>query len=395
MPNLGRGGAQQVFRDQLKFLSAHYNTMGCVFNWDDTFQDDHMPNIVSINVPAGKNWLSKIYFFWRRVYRLRKIKKNYNIDFSVSHLEGADYVNLLSKRKEKVICWIHGTKKFDQNIEGALGFLRKKILIPFTYKFSDLIVAVSEGIRQELIKDFGVPSHKVKTIYNGVDLKDISFKAAENLDPRIEDLFASSTVLITHCRLSRQKNLLALIDTFQLLKNQPDTKLMILGDGELRDALLQHCNTLNLAVYSVWNVDLPFNTNYSIYFLGYERNPYPYLRRASLYLLTSSWEGFPLSLCEAMACDIPILASDCYTGPREIIAPELTTSQPINEPAISSSGVLMPLINSGEAIKIWSTTIKSILDNGVLRKQLKRKGKERIQDFDKKESASQWLRILQ
>src|SRR5688572_15352067 len=143
IPNLGRGGAQQVFRDQLQFYSEKHDTLGCVFNWDDTFTDDRHSNIVSLDIPGGKNWPAKIFQFFKRVLALRKIKKQYNIEFSISHLEGADHVNLLSKKKEKVICWIHGTKAFDENIEGILGIIRKKILIPLTYRLSDKIITVS------------------------------------------------------------------------------------------------------------------------------------------------------------------------------------------------------------------------------------------------------------
>src|SRR5687767_2781547 len=109
IPNLGKGGAQQVFRDQLHFFATHSNVIGCVFNWDDVFEDDRLPNIISLNVPAGNNMLSKIYCFLKRISALREIKKKNKIDFSISHLEGADYTNILSKRKEKIICWIHGT----------------------------------------------------------------------------------------------------------------------------------------------------------------------------------------------------------------------------------------------------------------------------------------------
>jgi glycosyltransferase involved in cell wall biosynthesis len=395
IPNLGRGGAQQVFRDQLKFFSNSHDTVGCVFNWEGAFEDDRLIKIISLDIPAGRNWLSKIYYFWKRVYALRKIKKEKKISFSISHLEGADYVNLFSKRSEKVICWIHGTKSFDENIEGTLGSIRKKFLIPLTYQRSDLIVTVSEGIRQELIRDFAVSHTQVKTIYNGFDLPEISSKSLQNLDSKFESLFATETVLITHCRLSRQKNLIALIDIFALsAKYRPGIKLLILGDGELKSELLEHCKTLNLAVYSVWNTNLAFNTAYDIYFLGYERNPYPFLRRASLYLMTSSWEGFPLSLCEAMACEVAVVSSDCYTGPREIIGPDVTEKQPVAKPIISSYGVLMPLAD-GQNNQMWVNTIVEMLDSPDVRNQLRIKGRQRVAVFEKKEISLKWLSLIQ
>ncbi len=393
IPNLGRGGAQQVFRDQLQFYSRHYTTIGCVFNWDEAFTDDHELSIRSLDIPAGSTWVSKFISFWRRVAALRKIKKKYNIDVCISHLEGADYVNVLSKGREKTICWIHGSKSFDGNI-GVIGSFRKKIFIPFAYRLADQIVTVSEGIRQELISNFSTPAPKTITLYNGFDLDEIDAKSAQPLSTPYQELFDTKTILITHCRLSTQKNVSALIDVFKYLKDESDVKLVILGDGELREELIHHSRKGKLHVYSRWESDTSFHTNYHIYFLGYERNPYPFLQRSKLYLMTSSWEGFPLSLCEAMACNIPVLSSDCFTGPREIISPGLEKEQPIEQSVVCSYGILMPLATPSH-LPAWSETIQSILGNEGLQHQLKKAGRERVLTFDKKKISLQWLSLVE
>ncbi|WP_276373182.1 glycosyltransferase [Chryseolinea sp. H1M3-3] len=393
IPNLGKGGAQQVFRDQLEFYSKHFNTIGCVFNWDDTFEDDRQSNIISLDVPAGKSGFDKIVSFWKRVAALKKIKQEHNIDFSISHLEGADYVNVLSRLNDKIICWIHGTKAYDENIQGILGTLRKKVLIPAAYRRADKVIAVSEGIGAELNEVFNIPSSKIKTIYNSFVLDDIFTKATQSVSRDIQELFSTRSVLITHCRLSRQKNLFALVDIYITLKKESNSRLMILGDGELRDALLNYCKANNLTVYSVWDATQSFNLNYDVYFLGYERNPYPYLHRASLYLMTSSWEGFPLALCEAMACEVPVVAADCYTGPREIISPGLASNQPITSPVFSPCGILMPLAEK-ENLSQWTSTIIAVMNNAEQRRQLTSKGKERVLAFDRKNIQLKWLNLI-
>lgn len=394
IPNLGRGGAQQVFRDQLQFYSDHYTTLGCVFNWDDSFADDRSLNIISLNIPAGNNFLSKIFFFTKRVVAVRKIKKHYKIDVCISHLEGADYVNLLSKRNEKTICWIHGSKSSDENIAGIIGAIRKRAFIPLAYKSSDVIATVSDGIKTELINKFGMPSRNVKTIYNSFNIDEIADKAVQPLASSLAGLFESTTAIITHCRLSRQKNLFTLIDIYRVLKDRLQVKLVVLGDGELRQDLLNHCTQQSLSYYSIWDQQLQFNLNYDVYFLGYERNPYPYLNKAALYIMTSSWEGFPLSLCEAMACGLPVVSSDCYTGPREIIAPDILEKQPVGEPVTAEYGVLMPLASKA-TVKTWATTIQTVLQNAMLRKRLIENGKKRILAFDRKTISSQWLSLLE
>jgi glycosyltransferase involved in cell wall biosynthesis len=243
-----------------------------------------------------------------------------------------------------------------------------------------------------LIRNFSVPPKKVITIHNGFNVDEIFSKATLPVPSPVKELFSTTTILITHCRLSRQKNLFALIDIFREVKSQ-SVKLMILGDGELREELLRYCGE-SFRVYSIWNTHQKFDLDFDIYFMGYERNPYPFLHRASLYLMTSSWEGFPLSLCEAMASGVPVLAADCYTGPREIIAPEISSNQPVSEPVTSSFGVLMPLADSNKNSKIWKDTIRSVLNNVDLRSQLIVNGKKRVEEFDKKKITSQWLQLI-
>jgi len=393
IPNLGRGGAQQVFRDQLQFYSKHFVTIGCVFNWEDSFEEDRQLNIVSLDIPAGTTWLSKLVCFWKRVIAVRKIKKQHRIDVSISHLEGADYVNVLSKVNENTICWIHGSKIFDGNIMGAIGAFRKKVFIPFTYERADQIVSVSEGIRQELTSNFSIPAHKTLTLYNGFDIDDINVRSRQSLPAAYVQLFDTKSILITHCRLSRQKNINALIDIFKNLKPESNVRLVILGDGELREELMSYSHHNGLQVYSVWEANMPFHTDYDVYFLGYERNPYPFLQRAKLYIMTSSWEGFPLSLCEAMACNVPVVSSDCFTGPREIIAPGLKIQQPIEQLMISPHGILMPLAIPLH-LSTWAGTIVSVLKNEDLQRRLSQGGRERVLAFDKKKVSLQWLSLI-
>jgi glycosyltransferase involved in cell wall biosynthesis len=110
--------------------------------------------------------------------------------------------------------------------------------------------------------------------------------------------------------------------------------------------------------------------------------------------MTSSWEGFPLSLCEALACGVPAIAADCFTGPREVIARGIAEEQPIKKPAFSSNGVLMPLADTLQATREWSDTIVSVLKNDLLRNQLSRSGPERVKHFDIGKIQNEWLKIV-
>lgn len=363
IPNLGKGGAQQVFRQQFIHLSTEFDVMGCVFNWDGSFPEDRTEKIISLNVPAGKTIGAKVLFFVTRILRLRTIKKKHKIDIAISHLEGADYVNILSHSCEKIICWIHGTKFHDKNISGFLGWLRLRFMMPLLYKRADQIVTVSRGIEAEFYQKSLSEKSRLRTIYNGFDLDSIRHLSGEHISVSFQPLFHHSKVVVTHCRLSRQKNLKALLMIFSKLSDD-GYRLVILGDGEQRQELLDFCRTLDLRYWDCWSA-MPFDSSVQVYFLGHQKNPYPYLKQSNLFIMTSAWEGFPLALCEAIICERRVITSDCYTGPREILMPTLTDPQPVQVPFETDLGVLMPIpdTNDEKSIELWSSYLVKLIND--------------------------------
>ncbi len=378
IPNLGSGGAQVVFRQQIAALSPRYEVIACVFNWDGAFEEDHHLGVVSLDVPGGQFFLSKLWYFILRVARLRLLKKEYQIKLTISHLEGADYVNLLSATTGKTICWVHGTKRFDQNISGFLGYLRKWFLIPFLYRRATQIVAVSTDIKTELIDTYGLPRNILTTINNGFDLTSISQLQRK---PVQSDIFCSPT-LVTHCRLAAQKNIPGLLLVMSRLIKKQKLKLLIIGDGELRNNLISLSRQLGLNTFSAWEDKMRTN-DFDVYFIGYVSNPFPFVAKSSAYVMTSDWEGFPLALCEAMACGVPVISTDCQTGPREILT-SLTFDQQIQKAHWGEYGVLMPLLSgaSEEVLDEWCSAILGLLNDDDLRIKYAKAGALRVKSFD-------------
>lgn len=390
IPNLGRGGAQQVYRQQLAYLSKDFEVTGCVFNWNGAFPEDQHAGMVSLDVPGGKNLFEKVWYFFLRIIRLQKLKRLKQINVSISHLEGADYVNLLSGKADKKICWIHGTKHHDANIEGWLGSLRMKWLMPILYNRADQIVTVSQGIAKELLGAISGLENRIQVIYNGFDVEQIITKSREPIEASLEHIFNTSKVLITHCRLSRQKNLEALITIFSRI-DRSETKLFIVGDGELRNALIQLGTQLDLSVWNAWD-NTPLDVNSEVFFVGQQTNPFNYLRPSFLYMMTSGWEGFPLALCEAMACGLPVISTDCFTGPREIIAPELSLPQPVKAPFRSENGTVMPLAEDENSLMVWVNEINAMLSKKDF--VANKIGAERIKNFSLAKSMEQTHQII-
>ncbi|GGK57800.1 glycosyltransferase [Rufibacter glacialis] len=398
IPNVGFGGAERVFNDHSIAFGKKYNVIECVFNTDGKKAYSSGNKLINLDVPGGGSLFEKVKNFIVRCQKLKKVKRQYEVDICISHLEGADYINLLSKGAEKVILCIHGSKLHDKNITGAFGFMRKKILMPSLYNRADKIVTVSRDINPELIYEFRVKSDKVITINNFFNIEEIQSKASEPLEPTYSELFQRGDILITSGRLATQKNQKPIFSILsEVKKYKPESKLIIIGDGELRTDLVEEGKRCGLNLYQAWNNDL-FNNSYDVYFLGYQANPFKYLSKASAFVFPSAWEGFPMALCEAMICGLPVISADCPTGPREILSPLFQPEHPIRNAEFSEYGVLMPMLSSSditEAKAVWVDTLIKILDNSSLRVSYSRKGIERTSALAPDKIIHKWEEVIE
>lgn len=398
IPCFGFGGAQQVFHDHSVELAKRFKVTECVFNLDlpDVYPSGNP--VISLQVEPAAGLSGKIRNFWRRIQRLRHIKREQRVDLSISHLEGADYVNLLSRMGERTIAVIHGSKVHDDSMVGWMGWLRKRILLPFFYRLPDHIVTVSRELRQELIEAYGIDPKRVTIINNFFYPAQLLAKANEPIEPQYEALFKLPHVMVTSGRFATQKNQAPLLDVFAaLLREEPASKLVFLGDGGLRDNLVAQTLGLGLRLYQAWNND-PLDREYDVYFLGFQKNPFKYLRLAKLFIFPSEWEGFPLALCEAMICGTPVITTDCPTGPREILAPTTPPTQLATTTEWADYGVLMPLLDANfrqDALPEWVATLKLLLTDNEKLAHYARQGELRMQDFTADKMFHKWLTIIE
>lgn len=310
-------------------------------------------DLIFIDPPEYANPIEKIKAWQHRVRKVKQLKKDKNIDVSISFLEGPDYMNVITKGKEKIVLSIRGSKVYDGQISGWEGKLRKKILIPWLYKKSDQIVTVTDALKDEMMTHFSIPERKIKTIYNFYETDIIKEKSLAPLTADEEKIF-SKPVIINSGRLHMQKEHDKLIRVFAELKKTEDVRLMILGDGDLLEMLLNLCNELFLKAV-VWNEQNGFEEG-DVYFMGFQENAFKLYRHSKLFALSSSWEGFPNVLAEALICNKPVVATDCYTGPREILNIQNLSRNAIDKPIPTNAGTLLPMLNpiSDAKIKMWT-----------------------------------------
>lgn len=394
IPELSTGGAQRSFSKLAMDLARRHEVHVVIFNTDYPVKYAVPGSIHFLNVHAGTNNFDKFVKFVKRVLRLAKLKKSLLPDVAISFLEGADYVNILSRRKEKVIVSIRGSKSDDLQIAGLIGFLRKKIFMPWLYRKASTVVSVSKFLQQEMIKTFNVPSTRSITIHNYYELDLMKHQSNQHLPIKF-DAWITGKIIINVGRLHAQKNQLFIINLFPSIKHDfPDAKLVLIGDGPLRVVLAQAAEATGLRTYLTWGDE--FSDDFDIYFLGEQTNPFPFLKRSHIFLLSSLYEGFPNVLIEALACGLSVLASDCNFGPREILADDRVLPV-VGAVEQAEYGVLLPPpeINNQKIKELWIEAIGLIFSNEQLRLYYQNKAHERVEHFSRERILHQWYDLIE
>ena len=175
-----------------------------------------------------------------------------------------------------------------------------KLLLPT----ADVIAAISQGVADDLRRLVPVASHKVRTIYSPVVWPDHTEKAAASVDhPWYCDL--ATPVILSVGRLAPEKDQATLFRAFAQVLESRTARLVVLGEGPERRNLTDLTEQLGMSRY----VDMP----------GFRGNPFAYMSKSNVFVLSSRYEGFPNVLPEAMASGTPVVSTDCRSGPREIL----------------------------------------------------------------------------
>lgn len=345
IPSLAGGGAERLLTHLLRHLKRDsFEKVAVIFEKRIDYKD--IPEDVRIICLNKKRAID----FFKVIISLGNIIRKERPSLIHAHLTYANYLTVLARylSKYKVPLILTEHTHLGHNIRMERFCFLKKELIKKLYPKASRIVAVSNGVKRNLVEDFGICEEKIKVIYNPVDITLIEELAKEEVG---HPWFKEESPIIVACgRLVAPKNYPLLLRSFQRVLRETDAKLIIIGEGEARKSLESLTTFLGIEK--------------SVAFLGFKYNPFKYIARSDIFVLSSNWEGFGNVLIEAMACGVPVISTRCPSGPDEIITNGV-------------NGLLVPVGDEGA---LTEAILRLLQDKG-LRERLAKAGRKRAEDL--------------
>lgn len=358
--SLGGGGAERVVSQLIPYLENNgfdvylvlmNNT--CVY----PFETKNKPFFLENSKTTESNVMKflKIPFL---AYKYHIFLKKNKINKSFSFLTRPGFISVLTKwfnKKRTIIISERSNSSLQYGNHNLQSWINN-FLIKELYPKADLIIANSNGNAQDLITNYNVPRYKITTIYNP-----ISLEAIFAIEPKKDFFDTNYFNLVSVGRLDKGKNHQLLIKSLEFFKLQK-VRLYIFGDGILKTELEKTIQDLKLENY--------------VFLMGFESNIYKYLKAADLFVFSSNHEGFPNVILEAMACELPIVSTNCPSGPNEIF--KVNTDYDFSDNVVTDYGILVPRNN----IKKMVEAINILMQNKKYYQNCKTQVVKRVEDFE-------------
>ena len=294
--SLEGGGAERVMCKLLAIMEAYFKEQQLsvyLILLDDLPEAHRCPDYVNKITLDTQGSLVK-------GYQLAKQKLDaINPQFCISFLTRSNMLNVAIARQVGFQAILSERVNTSSHFSGGLKDTISKWMVRMSYPRAQRVIAVSEGVRADLIANFNVAPDHLDVIYNPYDIAQIERLAAEP----VTDLPAKPFIIGTG-RLVKNKNFSLLLEA--LAQSTLTDDLLILGQGDQLTALKAQAAALGIAD--------------RVHFAGFRENPYPYLKHARFFVSTSNAEGFPNAIVEAMCLGKAVIATNCESGPAEILS---------------------------------------------------------------------------
>jgi glycosyltransferase involved in cell wall biosynthesis len=321
----------------------------------------------------------RVYTYVLSAMRLRRLKKECSIDVTISNLWRADLISALALGRDRKIALCH------INVAGNATnrlMLRLRPFVAAVYRRFDKVVAVNEALSTELRDLYGLRQARIGFVDNFTDPPVASSCLPSDGVPRF----------VWCGRLSPEKNVEGMLRVWSaFLQRHAQAQLLLLGDGPQFEDAKTLAHELNLLSSSSLDEEA------KVVFVGQVHNPADYMAGATSFVLTSSAEGMPMVVLEALALGIPVLASDCASGGvRRALHGTGTFDADRKAPERTTSGMLLPVphAKSPESIKVWADALILAATSTSTVQQWRTGALGRAELFSTSTARSRWQSIL-
>lgn len=383
IPSLGGGGAERV----AQIIGDYYFEKGekIYYFLADNLVKQVYPvkgQIINTGIKemSGDNASGNLWALWEIMkpsLAVRRLKWKYHIDVAISFMERFNYVNVLSKGREKVVTRICTVLSGRDDVKGPLY---SKSMLRFLYNHSDAVVVMSDYVKEEMCKYYGVSAAKIHKIPNPA----IRYDGNEMESKWVYGGHA----VICIGRLDKVKQQERIIRAFSHVKSYcEDATLLILGIGPNKEYLENLCEK-----YGIGN---------SVFFIGFTKNIGFYLKNSRVFVMASKVEGFPNSMVEAMAHGVPVVTMDSPGACGEIVG-RRRTAQSSLEIQYCKFGILTPAVSgrikqeeelSKEEI-LFGEGILKILCSDELHEKYEKQSLKRASMYSLEKVMMKWDRLI-
>ncbi|MFD2044481.1 glycosyltransferase [Ornithinibacillus salinisoli] len=295
---LGSGGAARTMLNILNNIDrSKFKPILVTLNYDGNYEEYLKEDIKFVKLSTRR--------LRSAILPLSKVIRRENADIVFSTIPNYNTVAILaslvsfSKARNIVreAAFLGGT--FTSNL--------KLLAYGFLYKLAPSVIALSQGVKDNVIKRYKVNPHKIKVIYNPVDIDRIQSSIQNGkIHEQYESIIKSNEkTIVTAGRLVPDKDHKTLLEAFAKVNKKINSNLFILGEGELETILKHKAKQLNI--------------HNKVHFVGFQQNPYIYFNHADLFVLSSRREGFGHVLAEALATGTPVVSTNCKPGAIEVL----------------------------------------------------------------------------
>ncbi|PKM11098.1 MAG: glycosyltransferase [Gammaproteobacteria bacterium HGW-Gammaproteobacteria-3] len=385
MPSLAGGGVERVMLNLAKAFAARGHRVDMVVCRAKGELRDRIPDgitLVELQQSASRVWprlqvlradpkgfwvlLKPVLFAIRTPYKIRYLAslvrylRRASPDVLLTAMTGPNLTALWARRlasvPTRVVISEHNS--LSQKIQAETnrqqwGWRFLPPVISRTYPWANAIIAVSDGVADDLSAKTGLPRESIQTLYNPVVTPELEARRETTPD---HPWFAqgSPPVILGVGRLAKQKDFSTLLRAFARVRESKDARLIILGEGSERknlEALAQRLGVADAASFPGWVA-----------------NPYAYMAQAKVLALSSAFEGLGNVLIEALACGCPVVSTDCPSGPSEILAGgDYGTLVPVGDDRALAQGIAAVLDKPRDSLRLQNRAQAFSLERAVSR----------------------------